>query len=83
MYSYWPVASVVTVAAMRQLQIWMHALGSRKISKTNMLIGQLKKCDATPHLRVAAVGPLLLERNDGQKCMYMAGVVCGYKQRIV
>ena len=48
-----------------------------------MLIGQLKTCDAQPHLRVAAVGRLRLERTDCQKYMYMQGVVCDVKQRVV
>ena len=48
-----------------------------------MLIGLLKSCDAPPHPRVAAIGPSWLERIHFQKYMYMQGVVCDVKQRIV
>ena len=78
------VASGMPVAAMHALHLWMHQLGIRKICKTNKWIGLLKTFDAQPHPRVA-VGPSWLERTPFQKYkyMYMQGVVCDVKQRIV
>jgi hypothetical protein len=71
-----PATKGVQVSAMHPLQTWLHPPAICKISKTNMLINQLKTCDTLSHPRVAFVEQLWLQITHFKKCMYMRDVFC-------
>jgi hypothetical protein len=51
------LARGVKLGAMQPLRVWNHPLEYAEVSKTDMLIGQLKTCDTLPHPHVASVEP--------------------------
>jgi len=60
----------VQVGAVYALQILMHPLGIRKVSKINVA-AKIKVCDTQPHSRFASVESLWLDTNHLKKCMYV------------
>ena len=73
-----PAARSFQVAETHQLQIWMHALGICKISKTNMPINPLKDIQVLPLLNRRGWKQLIFK-----KCINMEDVLRNVIQRIL
>ena len=60
---------------MHRLPMWIHPLGTDKISTTNRVISPLKACHTLPQPRVAPGEPPLWGTTNIQKWLYMQSVL--------